>query len=165
MIIMFSLYTNCIKEIPTLQGDNYTECKKRIDLAFILAEVDWVVTSLCPTEPEAPVRGPNEADAAWQTRERDFAPIKMSYDHEHKKWVTANKKCLAVIKNTIEPAIVGSITECDTVIEYLDRIKSQFTGSSKTYATQLIKIAGDREVFWRWQWHKRAHIENEQFGI
>ena len=28
---------------------------------------------------------------------------------------------------------------CDTVIEYLDRIKSQFTGSSKTYATQLIK--------------------------
>ena len=42
---------------------------------------------------------------------------------------------VAVIKNTIEPAIVGSIPECDTVIEYLDRIKSQFTGSSKTYAT------------------------------
>jgi hypothetical protein len=44
-----------------------------------------------------------------------------------------------VIKNTIEPAIVGSIPECDTVTEYLDRIKSQFTGSSKIYATQLIK--------------------------
>ena len=44
-----------------------------------------------------------------------------------------------MIKNTIEPAIVGSIPECDTVTEYLDRIKSQFTGSSKTYATQLIK--------------------------
>ena len=40
----------------------------------------------------------------------------------------------------IEPAIMGSILECDTVIEYLDRIKSQFTGSSKTYATQLIKL-------------------------
>ena len=26
-----------------------------------------------------------------------------------------------------------------TVIEYLDRIKNQFTGSLKTYATQLIK--------------------------
>jgi hypothetical protein len=61
----------------------------------------------------------------------------MSYDLEHKKWVTANKKWLAVIKNTIEPAIVGSIPECDTVIEYLDKIKSQFTGSSKTYAIQL----------------------------
>ena len=49
------------------------------------------------------------------------------------------KKCLAVIKNTIKPVIVGSIPECDTVTEYLDRIKSQFTSSSKTYATQLIK--------------------------
>ena len=58
---------------------------------------------------------------------------------EHRKWVTANKKCLAVIKNMIELAIVGSIPECDTVTEYLDRIKSQFTGSLKTYATKLIK--------------------------
>ena len=63
----------------------------------------------------------------------------MSYDLEHRKWVTTNKKCLAVIKNMIEPAIVGSIPECDTVTEYLDRIKSQFTSSSNTYATQLIK--------------------------
>jgi hypothetical protein len=114
----------CIKEIPTLKGDNYTEWKKKVDLAFILAEVDWVVTSPCLTKPEAPVRGPNEADAAWQTRERDFAPIKMSYDLKHKKWFTANKKCLAVIKDTIEPAIVGSIPKCDIVTEYLDRIKS-----------------------------------------
>ena len=44
-----------------------------------------------------------------------------------------------MIKNTIEPAIVGSILDCDTVIEYLERIKSQFTGFSKTYVTQLIK--------------------------
>ena len=125
----------CIKEIPTLKGDNYTEWKKKIDLAFILAEVDWTVTSPCSIEPMAQVRETNEADAAWATRERDFASLKMSYDLEHRKWVTANKKCLAVIKNMIEPAIVGSIPECDTVTEYLERIKSQFSGSSKTYAT------------------------------
>ena len=83
--------------------------------------------------------GTNEADAAWATREMDFESQKMSYDLEHRKWVTANKKYLVVIKNTIEPVIVGSILECDTVTKYLDRIKSQFTGSSKTYATQLIK--------------------------
>ena len=87
----------------------------------------------------APVRETNKDDAAWATKERDFESQKMSYDLEHRKWVTTNKKYLAVIKNTIEPAIVGSIPECDTVTEYLDRIKSQFTGSSKTYATQLIK--------------------------
>ena len=51
-----------IKEIPTLKGDNYTEWKKKIDLAFILAEVDWVVTTPCSKESEAPVR---ETDAAW----------------------------------------------------------------------------------------------------
>ena len=113
--------------------------RKKIDLVFILAEVDWVVTSPCPTEPVAPMRETNEADAAWAIRERDFASQKMSYDLQHRKWVTANKKYLVVIKNTIEPTIVGSIPECDTVTEYLDRIKGQFTGSSKTYATQLIK--------------------------
>ena len=61
---------------------------------------------------------------------------------EHRKCVTANKKCLAVIKNMIEPVIMGLISECDTVTEYLDRIKSQFTGSSKTCAIQLIKQLG-----------------------
>ena len=99
----------CIKEIPTLKDDNYMEWKKKMDLAFILAEVDWIVTSPCHTDPMAPVRKTNEANAAWATRERDFVSQKISYDLEHRKWVTANKKCLAVIKNTIEPAIVGSI--------------------------------------------------------
>ena len=56
-----------------IKGDNYTEWKKKIDLAFILAEVDWVVTSPCPTEHVAPVRETNEVDAVWATRERDFA--------------------------------------------------------------------------------------------
>ena len=72
----------------------------------------------------APVRETNEVDAGWATREMDFESQKMSYDLEHRKWVTANKKCLVVIKNTIEPVIVGSIIECDTVTEYLVRIKS-----------------------------------------
>jgi hypothetical protein len=63
----------------------------------------------------------------------------MAYDMQKQKWVNANKKCVAVIKNTIEPTIMGSIQECDTVTEYSERIKSQFYGSSKTYATQLIK--------------------------
>ena len=89
----------------------YFYVKKKIDLAFILAEMDWVVTSPCPTDPVAPVRKTDETDATWATRERDFESQKMSYDLEHRKWVTANKKCLAVIKNTIEPAIVGSIPE------------------------------------------------------
>ena len=66
----------------------------------------------------------NETNAAWATRERDFASQRMSYDLEHRKWVTANKKYLAMIKNMIEPTIVRSILEHDTVTKYLKRIKS-----------------------------------------
>ena len=62
----------CIKEIPTLKGDNYTEWNKKIDLAFILAKVDQVVTSPCPTEPVALVRETSQDDATWATKGRDF---------------------------------------------------------------------------------------------
>ena len=95
----------------------YSYVKEKFDLAFILTEVDWVVTLLCPTDPVASVRETNETDATWATKEREFASQRMSYDLEHRKWVTINKKYLAVIKNTIEPAIVDSIPEYDMVTE------------------------------------------------
>ena len=56
-------FMGCIKEIPTLKGDNYTEWKKKIDLAFIFAEVDWVVTSPCSSECVVSVRETKENDA------------------------------------------------------------------------------------------------------
>jgi hypothetical protein len=34
---------SCIKDVPILRGDNYTEWRKKVDLAFVCAEVDWVV--------------------------------------------------------------------------------------------------------------------------
>ena len=37
--------------------------KKRFDLVFILAEVNWVVTSPCPTKYVVPVRETKENDA------------------------------------------------------------------------------------------------------
>ena len=76
-------------------------------------------------------------------------PKRCPMTFEHRKWVTANKKCLAVIKNPIESAIVGSIPEYDTVNEYLDRIKSQFTGSLKTYAECYSGNGGIRELTMR----------------
>jgi hypothetical protein len=44
-----------------------------------------------------------------------------------------------VAKATIEEQIRGSILECATVTEYLDKIKSQFTGSTKATTSSLIK--------------------------
>ncbi|XP_071681168.1 uncharacterized protein [Lolium perenne] len=130
---------SCIKDVPTLRGDNYTEWRKKVDFAFVCAEVDWVVDTPQPIKPADPVRADGDTDDAWAKKKRDHAPVEMSYTLENRKWQTANKKCMAFIKNTIENAIVGSITECTSAGEYLEKIKSQFTGSSKTYATQLLK--------------------------
>jgi hypothetical protein len=34
---------SCLQDVPTLRGDNHTEWRKKVDLAFVCAEVDWVV--------------------------------------------------------------------------------------------------------------------------
>ena len=44
-----------------------------------------------------------------------------------------------VIKGSNENPIRGSILECTTATEYLKKVESQFTGSSKAYASTLIK--------------------------
>ena len=91
-----------INHIPTLKGDNYGEWIKKIDLTFVHGEVDEMITTPNPIEPPAPVRGTTDTDAVWQKKERDYAPLKMSYDLAKTKWTNTNKKCVAVIKNTVE---------------------------------------------------------------
>ena len=130
---------DCTKVIPLLKGDNYGEWKRKLDLAFVLGEVDWVLTEPRPIEPVGPVRADGEEDGPWQARLRDFAPIWSVWDLKRRQWDTTNKKCLAVVKNTIDNSLLGSIPECDTITEYLQKIKDQFTGSSKVYATTLLR--------------------------
>ena len=106
------------------KGDNYGEWIKKIVLALVYGEVDEIITTPKPTEPPAPVRGTADTDVEWQQKERGYAPLRMAYDLANAKWTNANKKCVAVIKNTIEPNILGSIGECDTAAEYLEKIKN-----------------------------------------
>jgi hypothetical protein len=47
---------SCLKDVPTLRGDNYTEWRKKVDLAFVCAEVDWVVDTPHPVKPIELVR-------------------------------------------------------------------------------------------------------------
>src|SRR3954470_3547118 len=129
----------CLKDISLLSGDNYSEWRKKVDLAFGCAEVDWVVDTKQPVKPADPVREAAEESADFEKRKRDHAPVELAYSIDNQKWVNGNKKFLAFVKNTIENAIVGSIEECASVGEYLAKIESQFTGSSKMYATQLLK--------------------------
>ena len=55
---------SCIKDVPTLRGDNYTEWRKNVDLAFVCAEVDWVVDTPHLVKPTEPVRDDKDDDAA-----------------------------------------------------------------------------------------------------
>ena len=102
---------SCLKEVPTLRGDNYTEWRKKVDLAFVCAEVDWVVDTPQPVKPKEPERDADDDDATWDRTKRDYAPVEMSYMLDNQKWVNTNKKCMAFIKNTIENAIASSIEE------------------------------------------------------
>ena len=60
----------CIKDVPTLKGDNYGEWRKKVDLAFICAEVDQVLSEPKPKEPPAPARATEDSDAEWQKKSR-----------------------------------------------------------------------------------------------
>ena len=53
-----------IKDIPILKGDNYHEWLKKLELFFIMAELDWIMITPAPTEPVAPVRGDTDTDAS-----------------------------------------------------------------------------------------------------
>ena len=129
---------SCLKDVPTLRGDNYSEWRKKVHMALVIAEVDWVLEEPQPVAPPEPVRDAADDDESWEKKKWDCGKEEMSYSIRNRSWINANKKCLAFIKNTIETTIVGSIAECPTAKEMLNKIKSQFTGSSKTYATRLI---------------------------
>ncbi|WVZ91836.1 hypothetical protein U9M48_037959 [Paspalum notatum var. saurae] len=49
------------------------------------------------------------------------------------------------IRGSIIPTIRGAIPECETATEYLQKIKDQFTGSTKAYAGALIKKFANAE--------------------
>jgi hypothetical protein len=61
------------------------------------------------------------------------------YEINKINWERSNRKCLMVIKERISEGIRGAIPECDTAVEYLEKVESQFTGSSKAYVSSLIK--------------------------
>jgi hypothetical protein len=45
-----------------------------------------------------------------------------------------------VIKERISETIRGTIPYCTSVVEYLEKVERQFTGSSKVYSSTLIEM-------------------------
>jgi hypothetical protein len=128
-----------LSAIETLNGSNYGSWRETIEMVLALWEIDLALTTDAPKEPAESVIRDGEAAEDFATHQRDFTPIKMAYNFKRAKWDTSNRKCLMVVKSSIKEAIRGGIPNYETAKEYIKKMKSQFTGSSKTYASIIIK--------------------------
>jgi hypothetical protein len=128
-----------LSAIEPLNGGNYGLWRETIKIALALWDINLALTTDPPIEPTHALICKVEAQEAFATHQQDFAPIRMQCDHESVKWESSNCKCMMVIKSSILEAIRGAIRACETSKEYLKKVKSQFTFSSKAYASTIIK--------------------------
>lgn len=128
---------NLLNAIPELDGRNYGKWYQKLEITLAMANIDLAINTPQPQEPEKPMRAQNETDAAFAARQKKYDEEKTLYDIEMASWADSNRKCLMIIKGSISDPIRMAITACPTAAEYLQKIKSQFTGSSKAYAATL----------------------------
>jgi len=96
-----------ISSILLLNGSNYNVWWEKLEIALALCDIDLALISPCPTETVDPVREANETDVAFTTRQRDHVEVRMKYNLDRVKWDSSNRKCLMVIKGSIEDSIRG----------------------------------------------------------
>jgi hypothetical protein len=108
-------------------------------MGLALFEIDKAITDKRPVEPTL-LDIPNDLGAdAKAKRGKQNSKLMSCYEVEKINSERSNHRCLMVIKERISEGIRGAIPECETVVEYLKTVESQFTGSSKAYASSLIK--------------------------
>jgi hypothetical protein len=69
---------NSISSVPILNTDNHKEWSRKVYLAFVFAELDWVIKKPQPVQPPKPVREEKDDDVEWERKERDYAPLELS---------------------------------------------------------------------------------------
>jgi hypothetical protein len=108
-------------------------------MGLALFEIDKAITDKRPVEPTL-LDIPSDLGAdAKAEREKQNSKLMSCYEIDKINWERSNRKCLMVIKERISEGIQGVISDCETAVEYLEKVESQFTGSSKAYASSLIK--------------------------
>jgi len=128
---------NLLNAIPELDGRNYGKWYRKLEITLAMANIDLAINTPQPQEPKKPMRAQNETDAAFAARQKKYDEEKTLYDIEMASWADSNRKCLMIIKGSISDPIRMAITACPTAAEYLQKIKNQFTGSSRAYAATL----------------------------
>ena len=59
---------NYVNVISELDGSNYGKWYEKLEIALAMANIDLVVTTPEPKEPEKPVRAQNDSNNVWSTR-------------------------------------------------------------------------------------------------
>jgi hypothetical protein len=108
-------------------------------MGLALFEIDKVITDKRPVEPTLLDIPSDLGVDAKAEREKQSSKLMSCYEIDKINWERSNHKCLMVIKERILEGIRGAISDCETAVEYLEKVESQFTGSSKAYANSLIK--------------------------
>jgi hypothetical protein len=128
-----------IMSIEPHTGTNYPQWWEKINMGLALFEIDKAITDKRPVEPTL-LDIPNDLGAdAKAEREKQNSKLMSCYEIEKINWERSNLKCPMMIKERISEDIRWAIPECETVVEYLEKVESQFTGSSKAYASSLNK--------------------------
>jgi hypothetical protein len=89
-----------------------------------LSDLDYALQDVYPAEPSI-------EDPLYEHK-------LMQYGINKVKWEKSNKKYMMIIKHSMVETIRGSIPDCATAKEYLEKVVRQFTGSSKAYASSLV---------------------------
>jgi hypothetical protein len=125
--------------VEPLTGANYPQWWEKINMGLALFKIDKAITDKRPVELTL-LDIPNDLGAdAKAEREKQNSKLMSCQEIEKINWEMSNYKCLMVIKKRISEGIRGAIPKCETVVQYVEKVESQFTGSSKAYASSLIK--------------------------
>jgi hypothetical protein len=125
--------------VEPLTGANYPQWREKINMGLALFEIDKLITDKRSVEPTLfDIPSDLGADAKAE-RAKQNSKFMSCYEIDKINGERSNHKCLMVIKERISEGIRGAILDCETVVEYLEKVESQFTDSSKAYASSLIK--------------------------
>jgi hypothetical protein len=128
-----------IMSVEPLTRANYLQWREKINMGLALFMIDKAITDKRPVKPTL-LDIPNDFGADVKAeRENQNSKLMSYYEIEKINWERSNRKCLMMIKERILEGIRGAISECETDVEYLEKVESRFTGSSKPYDSFLIK--------------------------
>jgi hypothetical protein len=128
-----------IMPVEPLTGVNYPQWREKINMGLALFEIDKAITDKHPVELTLLDIADDLGADAKAKREKQNSKLMGCYEIVKINCESSNRKCLMVIKERISEGIRGTIPECETAVEYLEKVESRFTSSSKAYASSLIK--------------------------